>query len=163
MSQFNKEALQVDDTDENMIVAALMAGLLPSKLLFSLSKNPLSRMADLMVKAQQHLNSEDSLDASESGTPGTSRNLTKEKGNNNKHRGRMEVAEGEKATSTKRSSLGSTSHQVGFKTILLLTHPWSKYLFISGMTRVSNDPRGFVPPREEKLREVLPLSPGPWP
>lgn len=52
MSWFNKEVLQVDDADKKMIIATLMARLLPSKLLFSLSKNPLSRIADLMVKVQ---------------------------------------------------------------------------------------------------------------
>lgn len=63
MSQFNKETLQVDDVDKKMIVDALMVGLLPSKFLFSLPKNPPSRMADLMVKAQQHMNAEDTLSA----------------------------------------------------------------------------------------------------
>lgn len=52
MSRFNGEMLQVDDAEEKMIVAALMTGLLPSKFLCSLSKNPPSHMADLMVKAQ---------------------------------------------------------------------------------------------------------------
>lgn len=55
--------LQVDDDEEKMIVVALMVELLPSKLLFSLSKNPLSYMADLMVKAQQHMNVENTLSA----------------------------------------------------------------------------------------------------
>lgn len=63
MTQFNKEALQVDDANDRMIVVALMAGLERSKLLFSLSKNPPTRMADLMVKAQQHMNAEDILNA----------------------------------------------------------------------------------------------------
>lgn len=44
-----------------MIIVALMAELLPSKLLFSLSKNPPTHMANLMVKAQQHMNFEDTL------------------------------------------------------------------------------------------------------
>lgn len=52
MSRFNKETLQVDDVDEKMIITALMARLLPSKLLFSFSKNPPTNMTDLMVKAQ---------------------------------------------------------------------------------------------------------------
>lgn len=55
--------LQVDDTEEKMIVATLMVGLLPSKFLFSLSKNPPSSMADLMVKAQQHMNVEETHNA----------------------------------------------------------------------------------------------------
>lgn len=61
MSRFNKETLQVDDVDKRMIVATLMTGLLSSKLLFSLSKNPPTCMADLMVKAQQHMNTEDTI------------------------------------------------------------------------------------------------------
>lgn len=63
MTRFNKEALKVDGANERMIVAALMVGLAPSKLLFSLSKNPPTRMAYLMVKAQQHMNTEDTLSA----------------------------------------------------------------------------------------------------
>lgn len=63
MSQFNKEALQVDDVDERMIVMALMAGFTPSKLLFSLSKNPLTWLANFMVKVQQHMDAEDTLNA----------------------------------------------------------------------------------------------------
>lgn len=63
MFRFNKETLQVDDADKRMIVTALMVGLMPSKFLFSLSKNPLIRMADLMVKMQQHMNAKDALNA----------------------------------------------------------------------------------------------------
>lgn len=63
MSKFNREILQVDNAKEKMIMAALMAGLLPSKFLVSLSKNPLSHMANLMVKTQQHMNVEDTLSA----------------------------------------------------------------------------------------------------
>lgn len=63
MSWFNREMLQVNDVEEKMIMAALMAGLLPLKFMFSFSKNPPSRVADLMVKAQQHMNVEDTLSA----------------------------------------------------------------------------------------------------
>lgn len=35
-----------------MVVVALMAGLIPFKFLFSLSKNPLTKLADLIVKEQ---------------------------------------------------------------------------------------------------------------
>lgn len=51
--------MQIDDANK-MIVAALMAELLSSKLLFPLSKNPPSLVGDLMVKAQ-HMNAEDTL------------------------------------------------------------------------------------------------------
>lgn len=51
MSRFSKETLQVDYIEERMIVVALMVGLAPSKLLFSLSKNPPTQMADLIMKA----------------------------------------------------------------------------------------------------------------
>lgn len=60
---FNKEMLQVDDTEEKVIMAALMAGLLPFKFFFSLSKNLSSHMADLMLKGQQQMNIEDTLSA----------------------------------------------------------------------------------------------------
>lgn len=63
MSLFNKEMMQVDDVEEKVIMAALMVRLLPSKFLFSLSKNPPSHMAYLMVKSQQHKNVEDALSA----------------------------------------------------------------------------------------------------
>lgn len=63
MSRFNREMLQVDGGKEKMIVTTLMAGLLPLKFLFSLSKNPMSCMADFIVKAQQHMNAEDTLSA----------------------------------------------------------------------------------------------------
>lgn len=63
MSQFNKETLQVYNANERIIVATLTVGLMPSKFLFSLSKNPPTWMADLMVKVQQHMNAEDTLNA----------------------------------------------------------------------------------------------------
>lgn len=52
----------MDDAEEKMIVAPLMVGLLPSKFLF-FSKNPLSSMTNFMVKTQQHINGEDTLNA----------------------------------------------------------------------------------------------------
>lgn len=63
MSWFNREMLQVDDAKEKVIVATLIAGLLPSKFFFSLFENPLSCMADLMAKVQLHMNTEDTLNA----------------------------------------------------------------------------------------------------
>lgn len=63
MSWFNRETQEVDDAEEKIIVATLMVGLLPSKFLFSLSKNPSSHIIDLMVKAQQRMNAEDTLNA----------------------------------------------------------------------------------------------------
>lgn len=59
VSRFNKKMLQVDDAEEKVVVATLMVGLLPSKFLFSLLKNLPLHMADLMLKAQQHVNIKD--------------------------------------------------------------------------------------------------------
>lgn len=64
--------MQVDDADERIIVEALMAGLIPSKFLFSLSKNPPIRMANFMVKAQQHMNAEDTLNTRQERDVGSS-------------------------------------------------------------------------------------------
>lgn len=53
--------LQVEDAKEKVIVATLMVGLFPSKLIFSLLKNLSSCMVDLKLKAQQHMNVDDTL------------------------------------------------------------------------------------------------------
>lgn len=42
--------LQVDDAKEKVIMTALVAGLLLSKFLFSLSKKPLLGITDLILK-----------------------------------------------------------------------------------------------------------------
>lgn len=146
MSQFNKEALQVKDADEKIIVATMMTRLLPSKLLFSLSKNPHPAWPTAWWKRNNTWTLRISSKLDESGMSGPVCNLTKGRGNNNRHYGKTEVAEGEKATSTAGSDPRSTSLKLGFKTTLLLMNPWSKYLFISEMTKVSSGSRGSAPP-----------------
>lgn len=98
-----------------MIVTTLMAGLLPSKFIFSLSKNPLSCMADLMVKVQQHMNTEDTSTPNKNETPRLAHSRTKRKESKNLC-GKKETIEREKATVTARSDPRSISSQAGSKT-----------------------------------------------
>lgn len=51
VSRFNQEVMQVDNADEKVVLIAFMGGLLPTKLLFSLSKSPRSNMVELMLGA----------------------------------------------------------------------------------------------------------------
>lgn len=131
-----------------MIIAALMVRLLPSKLLFSLSKNPSSRMATSWWKHSNTWTLMTPLALGESEMLGPVYNPIKERESSNKHYGRIKVVGGKKAMSTVGSSHRSTSLRVSFKTILLLMHPQNKCSFISGMTQASNGPRGSAPPEK---------------
>lgn len=53
--------MQVDDADEKVVLTAFMGGLLPTRFLFSLSKSPLSNMAELILQAQKHMNAKDAM------------------------------------------------------------------------------------------------------
>lgn len=63
VSRFNQEVLQVDDANEKVMLTAFMGGLLLTKFLFSLSRSPPSNMAELMLRAQKHMNAEDEMAA----------------------------------------------------------------------------------------------------
>lgn len=55
--------MQVDDANEKVVLTVFIGGLLPTKFLFSLSKSPSSSMAELMLRAQKHINAEDAMAA----------------------------------------------------------------------------------------------------
>lgn len=59
VSYFNQEVMQIDDVDEKVVLIAFMGRLLPMKFLFFLSKSPPKNMADLMLRAKKHMNTED--------------------------------------------------------------------------------------------------------
>lgn len=61
VSHFNREVMQIDDADDKVVLTTFMSGLLPTKFLFSLFKSPLSNMAELMLRAQKHMNAEDAM------------------------------------------------------------------------------------------------------
>ena len=65
ISRFNKEALSIDEADDKMLVAAFMNGLQKGKFLFSLYKNDLKTMLEVLYRATKNMNAEDTLLARE--------------------------------------------------------------------------------------------------
>ena len=61
IAHFNKEALSIDETDNKILVAAFTNGLQKGKFLFSLYKNDLKTMLDVLYKATKYINAEDAL------------------------------------------------------------------------------------------------------
>ncbi|XP_075649966.1 uncharacterized protein LOC142620487 [Castanea sativa] len=61
ISGFNKEALSIDEADDKILVAAFTNGLRKGKFLFSLYKNDLKTMSDVLYRATKHMNAEDAL------------------------------------------------------------------------------------------------------
>lgn len=53
----------MDDVDDKVTVTAFMSGLRTHKFLFSLEKEPRKSMADLILRAQKHINTEDAMNA----------------------------------------------------------------------------------------------------
>ena len=62
---FNKEALSIDEVDDKILVAAFTNGLWKGKFLFSLYKNNLKTMSDVLYRATKYMNAEDALLAQE--------------------------------------------------------------------------------------------------
>ena len=61
MTQFNKEALLIDEADDKVLVTAFTNGLQSGKFLFSIYKNDLKTMADMLYKATKYMNAEDAM------------------------------------------------------------------------------------------------------
>ena len=61
IARFNKEALSIDEADDNILVAAFTNGLRKGKFLFSLYKNDSKTMLDVPYKATKYMNAEDML------------------------------------------------------------------------------------------------------
>ena len=62
---FNKEALSIDEADDKILIAAFINGLRKGKFLFSLYKNDLKTMSDVLYRAIKYMNAEDALLARE--------------------------------------------------------------------------------------------------
>ena len=58
---FNKEALSIDETNNKILVVAFTNGLRNGKFLFSLYKNDLKTMSDVLYRATKYINAEDTL------------------------------------------------------------------------------------------------------
>lgn len=49
------------DTDDKVVLTALMGRLQPSRFLFSLSKSPPNTLEELMIKEKKHMNAKDAM------------------------------------------------------------------------------------------------------
>nr|XP_023928294.1 uncharacterized protein LOC112039644 [Quercus suber] len=65
ITRFNKEALSIDEVDDKILVAAFTNGLRKGKFLFSLYKNDLKTMLEVLYRATKYMNAEDTLLARE--------------------------------------------------------------------------------------------------
>ena len=65
VSCFNKEALSINEADDKILVTAFTNGLRKGKFLFSLYKNDLKTMSEVLYRATKYMNAEDALLARE--------------------------------------------------------------------------------------------------
>nr|XP_023925773.1 uncharacterized protein LOC112037193 [Quercus suber] len=61
ITRFNKEALSIDEVDDKILVAAFTNGLRKGKFLFSLYKNDLKTMSEVLYRATKYMTAEDAL------------------------------------------------------------------------------------------------------
>ena len=61
ITRFNKEALSIDEVDDKILIVAFTNGLRKGKFLFSLYKNNLKTMSDVVYLATKYMNVEDAL------------------------------------------------------------------------------------------------------
>ncbi|XP_058191454.1 uncharacterized protein LOC131308534 [Rhododendron vialii] len=58
-TRFNKEVVQIDEADDSVSITAYIAGLYFGQFLYLLSQEPPKTLAELMLKAQKHMNAEE--------------------------------------------------------------------------------------------------------
>ena len=58
---FNKELLQVDEVEDQVILTTFQTGLLPRDFFFSITKSPPKIIAKLLHKAQKYMNVKDAV------------------------------------------------------------------------------------------------------
>ena len=61
IAHFNMEALSIDKANNKILIAAFTNGLQKGKFLFSLYKNDLKTMSDVLYRATKYMNAEDAL------------------------------------------------------------------------------------------------------
>ena len=61
VTRFNKEALLIDEVDDKVLVTAFTNRLQFGEFLFSIYKNDLKSMADMLYKAMKYMNAEDTM------------------------------------------------------------------------------------------------------
>ena len=65
ITSFNKEALSIDEANDNILVVAFTNGSRKGKFLFFLYKNDPKTMSDVLYRATKYINAEDVLLARE--------------------------------------------------------------------------------------------------
>jgi flagellar motor switch protein FliM len=63
VQRFNKEVVQIDESNEYVALTAFNAGLRKGDFLFQLCKDPPRSMLELMYEAQKFINVEDAFEA----------------------------------------------------------------------------------------------------
>ena len=53
--------MQVDETEDQVILTTFQAGLLPGDFFFSITKSPPKTVMELLCKAQKYMNAEDAM------------------------------------------------------------------------------------------------------
>ena len=61
MKRFTRETLEVDEADDKVQLMTFKVGLRSRDLMASLAKNPPKTMANMLLKAQKYMNSEDAV------------------------------------------------------------------------------------------------------
>ncbi|XP_030964650.1 uncharacterized protein LOC115985897 [Quercus lobata] len=61
IARFDKKALSIDEADDKILVSAFTNGLQKGKFLFSLYKNDLMTMSDVLYRVTKYMNAEDAL------------------------------------------------------------------------------------------------------
>ena len=61
MTRFNKEAFSINEADDKILVSVFINGLQKGKFLFSLYKNNLKTMLDVLYRYTKYMNIEDAL------------------------------------------------------------------------------------------------------
>ena len=61
IARFNKEAFSIDEVDDKTLMAAFTNGLQKGKFLFSLYKNGLKTMLNVLYRATKYMNAKDAL------------------------------------------------------------------------------------------------------
>ena len=59
ITRFSKETLSIDKADDKILVAAFTNGLRKGKFLFSLYKNDLKTMTNVLYRVTKYMNAED--------------------------------------------------------------------------------------------------------
>lgn len=61
VTRFNKEALLIDEANDMVLVITFTNGLQSEEFLFSVYKNDLKTMADMLYRAMKYVNVEDAM------------------------------------------------------------------------------------------------------